>query len=79
MFSEIQTLPFAELRRWILEGEAAIAGLDDGPERDTRIRAVKALRERLMLYAEHMWAVRAWCAEKIRRKRRRPSDGPIVA
>lgn len=77
---EIQTLPFAELQRWIIEGEAAIHALpDNSPERAGRIAVVHGLRSRLPLYAEHRWAVRAWCAEKLRRKGRRPDDGPIVA
>lgn len=73
----IQTLPFAELCRWILEGEAAVHALPEGQERDMRAMVVRELRSRLPLYAEHRWAVRAWNEKK--RRGRGPGDGPIVA
>ena len=71
----IQVLPFADLRRMIFDGEAAVHSFPDGPARESRIAQVKGLRSRLPLYAEHRWQVRDWCA----RKARRDPPGPIVA
>jgi len=72
---EIQALPLADLRAMILEQEAVMHGLPDGPARDQRIAIVKGLRSRLPLYAEHRWQVREWRA----RRTRGHSPGPIVA